>query len=41
VDEQQDRIQIATGLAAGETVVIGPIEGLEQGQPVEITGTQD
>lgn len=39
-DEQQDLVQVENGLTAGETVVIGPIEGLEEGQPVEITGTQ-
>jgi len=34
VDERADRVEVLDGLDAGDLVVIGPIEGLAQGQPV-------
>ncbi len=38
-DEAQGLVQITSGLAAGETVIVGPIEGLPDGSPVEISGS--
>ena len=38
-DEAQGLVQITSGLAAGETVIVGPIEGLSDGSPVEISGS--
>jgi membrane fusion protein (multidrug efflux system) len=35
-DDEQGLVQIATGAAAGDTVVIGPIEGLAEGTPVQV-----
>ncbi len=38
-DEAQSLVQITSGLAGGETVIVGPIEGLSDGSPVEISGS--
>ena len=38
VDEAHDRIQVLSGLAEGETVVTGPVEGFVDGQAVRVTG---
>ena len=38
VDEAHDRIQVLSGLAEGETVVTGPVEGFADGQAVRVTG---
>jgi RND family efflux transporter MFP subunit len=38
-DEALSLVQITSGLAAGETVIVGPIEGLSDGSPVEISGS--
>lgn len=35
-DDEQGLVQIATGAVAGDTVVIGPIEGLAEGTPVRV-----
>jgi RND family efflux transporter MFP subunit len=35
-DEAQSLVQIVSGLAGGETVIVGPIEGLRVGDPVEL-----
>lgn len=35
-DDDQGLVEIASGIAAGDTVVVGPIEGLSNGTPVEI-----
>jgi RND family efflux transporter MFP subunit len=40
-DELRDMVELASGLREGETVVVGPIEGLAPGQPVQITGEAD
>lgn len=37
-DEDAGLVQIATGLQAGDVVVVGPIEGLTDGAPVEVLG---
>ena len=37
-DESRDVIEVVGGLREGETVVVGPIEGLVPGQPVQVTG---
>jgi RND family efflux transporter MFP subunit len=37
-DEARDRIEVLRGLAEGDTVVVGPVEGLEQGQRVQVAG---
>ena len=39
-DEQRDRVQVTSGLAEGEHVIVGPIEGLSSGQPVHVTGKE-
>jgi len=36
VDEAHDRVQVLSGLTAGDRVVTGPIEGLLAGQPVRV-----
>jgi RND family efflux transporter MFP subunit len=38
VDEAHDRVQVLSGLAAGETVVTGPVQGLSDGQAVRVAG---
>jgi RND family efflux transporter MFP subunit len=35
-DESRNLIEVRKGLASGETAVVGPIEGLHAGQPVEL-----
>ena len=37
-DDDQGLVEITSGIAAGDTVVIGPIEGLSNGTPVQIGG---
>mgnify|MGYP001563577838 CR=1 FL=1 len=37
-DEQQDLVEITGGLAEGDTAIVGPVEGLTAGQPVQIGG---
>jgi len=37
-DELRDLIEVKSGLAAGETVIVSPMEDLTPGQRVEITG---
>ncbi len=37
-DEAQDRVEISAGLAAGDTVVAGALEGLVPGRPVIVAG---
>jgi RND family efflux transporter MFP subunit len=37
-DEDQARVEITSGVAAGDTVVVGPIEGLSDRTPVVIGG---
>jgi len=39
-DEAQDRIEVLSGLAAGDVVVVGPIEGLEAGRAVQVGGKE-
>jgi len=39
-DEVRDLVEIRTGLAGGETVIIGPIEGLQVGQPAHVVGRE-
>jgi RND family efflux transporter MFP subunit len=39
-DEKQDLVQLLTGVAPGDTVLVGPIEGLEPGQPARVTGQE-
>jgi RND family efflux transporter MFP subunit len=36
-DELRDLVEVKTGLAPGDTVIVSPIEGLASGQPVLIT----
>jgi membrane fusion protein (multidrug efflux system) len=38
VDEVQDRVEIRSGLEGGETVVVGPVEGLAPGLTVQLQG---
>jgi membrane fusion protein, multidrug efflux system len=38
VDEDQNLEQITSGVQAGDLVVVGPVEGLSDGVPVEILG---
>ena len=38
VDEAHDRHPVLSGLAEGETVVTGPVEGFADGQAVRVTG---
>jgi len=40
VDDVAGLVEIAAGLAGGETVVVGPAEGLRPEQPVTITGRE-
>jgi RND family efflux transporter MFP subunit len=35
-DAARDRVEIVSGLAPGDSVIVGPIQGLVSGQPVEI-----
>jgi RND family efflux transporter MFP subunit len=37
VDDLAGLAEIASGLAGGETVVVGPVQGLRPGQPVSVT----
>jgi hypothetical protein len=37
-DELRDLVEIESGLAAGETVIVSPMEDLTPGQRVEIAG---
>lgn len=37
-DEQASLVEIKTGLQGGETVIVGPANGLEAGEPVSIAG---
>jgi len=37
-DELSDMVEIASGLRLGETIVVGPIEGLATGQAVQVAG---
>jgi len=39
-DEAQDRVEVLSGLAAGDVVVVGPIEGLEPGRAVQVGGKE-
>ena len=39
-DETQDRVEITSGIAEGDTVVTGPIEGLEPGQVALLAGKE-
>jgi len=36
VDDERSLVEIATGVAAGDTVIVGPIEGLADGAPVQV-----
>jgi RND family efflux transporter MFP subunit len=38
VDEDAGLVQIVSGVQAGEQVVVGPVEGMADGAPVEIVG---
>lgn len=38
LDEERQLVQITSGVQAGDVVVVGPIEGLAEGAPVEILG---
>ena len=37
-DEDAGLVQIASGVQVGDVVVVGPIEGLTEGAPVEVLG---
>ncbi len=37
-DDGRDLVEVISGLAPGDTAVVGPIEGLTPGQPVQIAG---
>jgi RND family efflux transporter MFP subunit len=39
-DGQIDRVQVLSGLAEGDRVVVGPVEGLVSGQPVHVAGKE-
>jgi len=39
-DEQASLVEISTGLSGGETVIAGPVSGLEPGQAVTIAGRE-
>jgi membrane fusion protein (multidrug efflux system) len=39
-DEQQNLVEITSGLAAGEVAIVGPIEGLNVGDRVEVVGRE-
>jgi membrane fusion protein (multidrug efflux system) len=39
-DEQQNLVEIKSGLAAGEVAIVGPIEGLNVGDRVEVVGRE-
>ena len=39
-DDERDLVQVLSGVAAGDTVVTGPIEGLEPGRLVSIGGRE-
>ena len=39
LDDDQSLAQVRSGVAEGDTVVVGPIEGLVDGTPVQIAGT--
>ena len=36
VDDDRSLVEIAAGVAAGDTVIVGPIEGLTDGTPVQV-----
>lgn len=38
VDEQRGLVEVTRGLAAGDTVIVGPVEGLATGQPIQVAG---
>jgi len=38
VDEQTQLVEIRSGLRVGESVIVGPVEGLAPGQAVTVTG---
>ncbi|MEK7667580.1 MAG: efflux RND transporter periplasmic adaptor subunit [Gemmatimonadota bacterium] len=38
LDEERQLVQVTSGVQAGDIVVVGPIEGLTEGAPVEILG---
>jgi multidrug efflux pump subunit AcrA (membrane-fusion protein) len=37
-DESTEMLQITGGLRGGETAIVGPVEGLVAGQPVQVAG---
>jgi membrane fusion protein, multidrug efflux system len=39
-DQTADRVQVLSGLADGDRVIVGPIEGLTAGQPVHVAGKE-
>lgn len=39
-DDARDLVQVLGGLADGERVVVGPVEGLVAGQPARVTGKE-
>ena len=39
-DDARDLVEILSGIAAGDRVVVGPVEGLMQGQPVRVSGKE-
>ena len=39
-DEQQNLVQITSGLAEGDVAIVGPIEGLNAGDRVEVVGRE-
>lgn len=39
-DEPQDLIEVTRGLAPGDTAIVGPVEGLVSGQPIQIAGRE-
>lgn len=39
-DEQQNLVEIKSGLAAGDVAIVGPIEGLNVGDRVEVVGRE-
>jgi RND family efflux transporter MFP subunit len=39
-DEQRGLVQVLEGLRAGDSVIVGPVEGLVNGQPVRVSGKE-